>query len=248
MQKAAIVTGVNGGIGSSIAEFFLNKGYAVFGTDLHKSTHLKLSAYWPVDLDSLVRTVEMQEQFQTELGVALKKFQCELAGLINNAAIQILGDIETLKMSEFLLTQTVNVAAPLLMAKLCLPYMVTGKASIINIGSIHGSLTKPKFVSYATSKAAVRGLSKALAVDLQGRVRVNCIEPAAIATDMLLDGFKNHPDKLVDLEGCHPSGIIGKAEQVAELCYFLINSEIPFLNGACIGINGGIAARLHDPV
>lgn len=201
-----------------------------------------------MDLFTLVNDKVMQSDFKSNLSNMLECQKFDLKALVNNAAIQILADVDTVTVDDFLLTQAVNVAAPLLLSKLCLPNMQLGQGAIVNIGSIHAELTKPEFISYATSKAAIKGLTQAMAVDLSGRARVNCIEPAAIATSMLIDGFKDKPGKLEELESCHPSGHIGSTGQVAELCYFLVDGKVSFLNGACIGLNGGITARLHDPV
>jgi NAD(P)-dependent dehydrogenase (short-subunit alcohol dehydrogenase family) len=66
-----------------------------------------------------------------------------------------------------------------------LPELEKAAGSVINISSIHARLTKKDFVAYDNSKAAISGMTRAMAVDLGPRVRVNSIEPAAIETDML---------------------------------------------------------------
>lgn len=248
MQKAVLVTGVNGGIGSAIAQHFMQHDYAVFGIDIQPEPSVELAHYWSLDLSMLVNVPQLQTDLKNDLAMQLETHKTSLEALINNAAVQILGDISSVTMEDFILSQSVNVAAPLLLSQLCLHHLKSSNGVIVNIGSIHAELTKPAFISYATSKAAIRGLTQALAVDLEGQVRVNCIEPAAIATDMLIDGFRETPEQLNELKACHPSGDIGRPEEVADLCYFLVESKIRFLNGACIGLNGGIAARLHDPV
>ena len=248
MRKAVVITGVNGGIGSATARNFLQADYVVFGTDIQPDTAVSLDAYWPIDLVELVGNPELQAEFKQALAGQLDKHQADFKAVVNNAAVQILGDVDTVTMDDFLLTHTVNVAAPLLISQLCLPHMERGQGVIVNIGSIHADSTKPGFISYASSKAAIKGLTQALAVDLAGRARVNCIEPGAIATNMLVAGFEANPDKLQELEACHPSGQLGTPEEVAELCHFLVDSNVTFLNGACIGLNGGITSRLHDPV
>ena len=246
MQSSVLVSGVNGGIGSAIANYFAVQGYAVFGLDKQPGAAVPLAAYYSVDLAELVDSPALQLQLKAAINDGLQQRNSRLNALVNNAAVQILGDVSTVTMPDFLLSQTVNVAAPLLLSQLCLPLMNGG--AIINIGSIHANLTKPGFISYATSKAALRGLTQAMAVDLGGEARVNCIEPAAVATDMLVDSFKSQSEKFQKLESCHPSGKIGEPAEVAELCFYLANSKASFLNGACIGLNGAIAARLHDPV
>lgn len=247
-MQAVLVTGCNGGIGSAIAQHFSASGYCVLGIDRQQEGAGVVNHYFQLDLADLVDSKSLQEQLVSKVAALIQQESLVLKAIINNAALQILGSVSVLVIADFLLTQKVNVAAPLLLTQLFVKELELKNGSVINIGSIHAELTKPEFVSYATSKAALRGLTQAMAVDLQGKVRVNCIEPAAIATDMLVDGFKNDPDKLAELNACHPSQAIGKPEDVAELCFFLVNSSLIFLNGSCIGMNGAISSRLHDPV
>ena len=117
----------------------------------------------------------------------------------------------------------------------------------MNIGSVHAQATKPGFVSYATSKAALHGLTKALAVDLGGAVRVCAIAPAAIATDMLEAGFEGRASEREQLDAFHPAGRIGKPQEVAKVVAFLLQREMAFLTGSILTLDGGILSRLHDP-
>lgn len=128
-----------------------------------------------------------------------------------------------------------------------LPQLEQARGSVINISSIHARLTKAHFVAYATSKAALSGMTRAMAVDLGGRVRVNAIEPAAIATDMLKAGFAGQPEQFALLEACHPQGRIGTPAEVAALALAIADGELRFLHGACVAMDGGISGRLHDP-
>jgi NAD(P)-dependent dehydrogenase (short-subunit alcohol dehydrogenase family) len=246
--QSVLVSGCNGGIGLAIAHYFSVNGYYVVGIDRQHDNKSDANHYIQLDLANLVDSKLLQNTLTSDIGAIVQKEGLALKAVINNAAVQILGGVSQLSMEDFLFTHKVNVAAPLLLTQLFLQMLEQHKGSVINIGSIHAELTKPEFVSYATSKAALRGLTQSMAVDLQGKVRVNCIEPAAIATNMLVDGFKDAPHKLAELNACHPSQEIGKPEEVAELCFFLVNSSVTFLNGSCIGMNGAIASRLHDPV
>ncbi|WP_101758437.1 SDR family oxidoreductase [Oceanicoccus sp. KOV_DT_Chl] len=245
---AILITGSNGGIGSAICSYFSSRGYFVIGTDCQAEDKHNVDFYYSVDLLELVDKKDYQKSFISAVNDIIEKKGLILKSVVNNAGVQILGSLAELSIDDFLVTQKTNVAAPLLLTKLLLEYLKVEKGIVINIGSIHSTLTKPEFISYATSKAALKGLTQSMAVDLAGVVRVNCIEPAAIATDMLKDGFKDCPEKMQELVDCHPSGKIGIPDEVAELCFFLVNSSLNFLNGESIGLNGAIASRLHDPV
>ena len=92
---------------------------------------------------------------------------------------------EQLGLADWQETLDVNLMAPVAISRALLPQLKRQRGSIVHIGSIHSQLTKPGFTAYATSKAALAGLTRAMAVELGGSVRVNAIEPAAIATPML---------------------------------------------------------------
>jgi len=151
-----------------------------------------------------------------------------------------------IKLEDWTETFNVNLTGPLMMSKLFLSRLEAGHGSIINIGSIHQQLTKPKFISYATSKSALIGLTKAMAVDLEGKVRVNAISPAAIETDMLRAGFDNNESALDELRKIHPVQRIGYPADVAKLALFLASENTGFLHGANLTLDGGISSVLKD--
>jgi NAD(P)-dependent dehydrogenase (short-subunit alcohol dehydrogenase family) len=155
--------------------------------------------------------------------------------------------VETLDRDDWINTLEVNLLAPFFITKLLLTQLEQVKGCVINISSIHASLTKSNFVAYATSKSALSGLTRSMAVDLGKRIRINAIEPAAIETRMLRDGFKNNSDRLKELELCHPVGEIGQVDDLSKLALAIASDELSFLHGTCIPFDGGIRSRLHDP-
>ncbi|WP_269618884.1 SDR family NAD(P)-dependent oxidoreductase [Zhongshania sp. BJYM1] len=244
MKKAVVITGTNGGIGAALKEKFSEEGYAVIG--IGKSPDQKnCDAYIQVDFIELARSEEVLKCFCEEILPLFKKYS--LAGLINNSALQILADTKSLTLNDFQSTLSVNLIVPFILSKICLEFLQENKGSIVNIGSIHAKLTKKTFVAYATSKGALETMTKAMAVDVGSKVRVNLIAPAAIETEMLVDGFKACPEKYTQLKDCHPTGSIGQPEEVANIAFYLINGSTPFLNGAVIDLTGGISAKLCDP-
>ena len=240
-MKVVVVTGHQGAVGASIASRLAAEGYDVIGIDRRVS-----GSEGDIALDlATLGNPAVRQRLLKALQARLQEGQC--VALINNAAVQHLGSLEDLSLEEFMESQTVNVFAPLLLSKYLLPYLARGGGQIINIGSIHAQQTKPGFVSYATSKGALATLSRALAVDIGERVRVNTISPAAIDTNLLRAGFQRSPELLETLERYHPTRSIGSPAQVAGLVAGLLQGDLPFLNGADIELTGGIGARLHDP-
>ncbi len=241
-MKKVLITGVLGGIGSSLAKIFKENEYYVIGLDVrevysewcHKFIHFDLQQYC---LDSLYRK-QMNELFDEKIS--------DLDVLINNAAVQILGGIEEIKLDDWNHTMNVNLTGPFLLSQHFFRKLESTNGCIINISSIHYKLTKKRFVSYATSKSGLVGLTKALSVDFHGRVRVNSISPAAIDTDMLQDGFNNDLSKIKELCKLHPSQRIGRPEEVSKLALLLADNNLNFINGANISIDGGIQNVLKD--
>jgi NAD(P)-dependent dehydrogenase (short-subunit alcohol dehydrogenase family) len=244
-RLAVIVTGASGGIGQALVNTFNEAGYCVIATDL-KPAPSDLPAEHFISAD-LKRTVN-EENYAAEVFTKIHRVlnDTPLKALINNAAIQILSDAETLSRQVWRDTLSVNLLAPFFWMQALLPDLQIANGCVVNIGSIHGALTKPRFSAYATSKAALVGLTQSLAVEWGNRIRVNAIAPAAIATPMLKAGFKGHEDKSEELAELHPVGRIGNVEEVARLALYLISDDAGFINGATFSIDGGISARLYD--
>jgi NAD(P)-dependent dehydrogenase (short-subunit alcohol dehydrogenase family) len=244
--RFAVITGAAGGIGQAMVQEFSANGYTVIATDWVPAPE-GLGAHHYLQAD-LARTVE-DEVYAEQVFGQIKTWlgKAGLAALINNAAVQILGGADSLTRNDWQQTLNVNLVAPFIWTQALLPALEHAKGSVVNISSIHAKLTKKNFVAYATSKAALSGMTKALAVDLGGRVRVNCIEPAAIATDMLKAGFDRNPAGLSLLAQYHPSGVIGSPRELANCVRKIIEIDTSFLNGAIVSFDGGISSCLHDP-
>ncbi|MBE2259443.1 MAG: SDR family oxidoreductase [Rhodobacteraceae bacterium] len=245
-QGFAVVTGAAGGIGQATVRGFHAAGYAVIATDLVPApADLPCRVYLEVDLARTVADTAYSADVFGRIRVLLAGQG--LAVLVNNAATQVLGGAETLGRDDWRHTLNVNLLAPFFWTQALLPALEQARGSIINISSIHARLTKPGFVAYSTSKAALSGLTRALALDLGGRVRINAIEPAAVATDMLKAGFIGRPKRFRKLKSCHPVGRIGTPEEVAACALWLASDNAAFVHGSCIALDGGIGAVLYDP-
>lgn len=248
LKKSILVTGVLGGVGSALKSQFEANGYLVIGTDVLGSPSGDIADFFQIDLSKFVLDQRLRSKFRQTILKLLKTRGAKLHGIVNNAALQILGGVSDLHLRDFEETIRVNLSAPLMMTQLFLAELSASRGSVINIGSIHAKLTKSGFVSYATSKSALRGLTQSMAVDLGSKgVRVNVIEPAALSTEMLKAGFSENIQEFVELENFHPTGYIGAPAEVAKLCLFLMSPSCPFMNGAVIPLDGGIGVRLHDP-
>lgn len=246
-SRAAVITGSAGSIGQAICKVFKDAGYKVIGLDIKDQGGVEADERLHGDLMRFVADAEYRDRMLQAIRSAAGDTQ--IGVLCNNAAEQRLASTENVSMTDWQASLDVNLTAPLLLTQGLVHDLESAGGSVINIASIHARLTKPKFVAYATTKSALIGLTKALAVDLGGRVRVNAICPAAIDTPMLREGFEGRSSSdLESLHKCHPLGRIGQPSEVAELALWLASPQASFVSGASYDIDGAISSRLHDPV
>lgn len=247
MKKKVLITGVNGGIGRALVDAYVKAGYQVIATDFRNmiwtSNEVKTI---DIDLQEFVHNSAYADDKVNKLSDLIGDHGLDV--LINNAAVQILGGMNNLTRNDWRTSLDVNLIAPFLLTQALLISLEKCSGCVINISSIHARLTKRNFIAYATSKAALSGMTRAMAIDLGNRIRVNAIEPAAIGTEMLKASFSGKTEELDTLESCHPVNRIGKPEEVAELALTISEGKYGFLHGACIPLDGGIGARLHDPI
>jgi NAD(P)-dependent dehydrogenase (short-subunit alcohol dehydrogenase family) len=246
-QRTAVITGALGGIGTALVEIFSRAGYKVIAIDCgSKSKFASPAMFVSADLERFVNDEKYAQRLITEIRAFIADAGLDV--LVNNAAIQLLGNIEKISREDWRKTLDVNLSAALFLSQALLADLEKNMGSVVNISSVHARLTKRNFIAYATSKAALSGLTRALAIDLGGRVRVNAIEPAAIDTPMLLTGFTSEPERYEQLKECHPQQRIGTATEVAQLAHAIVEGKFGFMHGACLSLDGGISCQLHDPI
>lgn len=249
--RSVLVTGAAGGIGTSLVAHLAAEGWQVLATDRPEVCpdavdNSLQSVHWlPADLQELAIGGNALDAFAAQLEVITRTKP--MTAIVHNAALQRLGNFADLTSADWQATIAINVLAPVAINRRFLPDLIANRGSIVHISSIHSQLTKAGFTAYATSKAALSGLTRALSVEIGAQVRVNAIEPAAIRTPMLEAGFAEQPEGLAQLESFHPSGSIGSPMDVARAVSYLIDPANTFLNGCLLELGGGIHNRLHDP-
>lgn len=242
-KGAVIVTGASGGIGQALCRRFRDDGYFVIGTDLRPGEGA--DKWFEMDLARLGDDPAYLREALVALlgGVGAHP----LRALVNNAALQIVKPVEALQPGDWQRSLAVNLLGPFLLIQAMLKRLEAGSGSVVNIASIHGSQTLPGFTAYAVSKAALEGLTRSLAVELGGRIRVNAIAPAAVATPMLREGFRGQDERLARLADAHPARRIAEPEEIALIASFLVSESAAFITGAVFPVDGGIRSRLHNP-
>ena len=235
MTRNAVITGANGGIGSALCSVFQESGYHVIGIDRQPKGSIRCDDFIQLDIMALTRDTSTR-------ALLIERFHKVLAGhgvsaLINNAAVQILNPADRISVSEMHDTLDTNLVGPLMLIQILLSDLERAGGSVVNMASVHAVATKPGFVAYATSKSALVGMTRALAVDLGARVRINAITPAATATPMLLAGFEGKDKEFRQLASMHPLGRIAQPEEIARVALFLVSDASSFITGATLLID-----------
>lgn len=245
-QKWVLITGASGGIGKALVSSFSQNGYSVIAADITEfSSQEANTVNMHLDLEQVVLDEGYANSLKRKIDALTEGIG--LSALINNAAVQLLGNVKEVSRKDWQSSLNVNLSAPFFMTQLFLDSLKKNMGSVVNMSSIHALQTKRNFITYATSKGALSSLTRNMAVDLGNAIRVNAIEPAAVNTEMLQAGFEGKEEQFRLLEAFHPIARIASPEEVASLALFLCSDQSTFIHGACINATGGIHGCLSDP-
>ena len=245
-MKVVLITGANGGIGTAMCKTFKERNWIVVGTDMSReATHAYVDTYISADLTNPVS----QERIISTIQEKYAQLDC----IINNAACQICKPIWSMSVEEWDSVYHCNVRSVFLFAKHGLDLLRANKGNIINVSSVHSIATSDEIAAYASSKAAVSGLTKNLAIELgKFGIRVNSICPGAVDTPMLRRGLlRGHAgggssdEVLETFAKTHLLGNVGQPREIANFVYFLADdTNGKFINGANLLIDGGASIKL----
>ena len=236
--KVAIVTGGSKGIGYSIAERFLKEGAKVIICSRNKSELSKAAAklgcdFHQLDVSDSSGVNSMSEWFSKEHG--------KLDILVNNAGLIRPGRITKTTEEDWDLQINVNLKGPYLMSNNFLPHM-NNRGAILNISSTVGLRAMKGAAAYCASKGGVVNLTRAMALDLAGKIRVNCICPAVVDTPMVDERVQAGSVSREVLDNVQPIGRMGKPEEIAAMALHLCGPEAEWTTGSIITVDGGQTA------
>lgn len=241
MSEVVLITGASGGIGSATAKVFANAGYKVaihYNSNEDAANSLKadiesvggICAVFKADISDSVQVKTMFRNIKETLGA--------VDILVNNAGAG--KQIMFQDISDELWHDTfgINVDGAFYCCREALSDMIRKKSGrIINISSIWGVTGASCEVHYSAAKAALIGLTKALAKELgPSNITVNCVAPGVIDTAM-----NSHlgEEVLKELADETPLSKLGTPEDVAEAILFLASDKASFITGQVLGVNGG---------
>ena len=236
-KKVVLITGASRGIGAATARRFAAGGYQVVINYNHSRSQAEALAEeiggWAVQAD-----VSNPVQVEKMVDNVLDKF-CQLDILICNAGIaqqKLFGDLTD---EDWRHMFAVNVDGAFYTIRAALPHFIHRKAGrIVTVSSMWGQIGGSCEVAYSASKAAILGLTRALAKELgPSGITVNCVAPGVIATEM----NANLDDAaMAALAEETPRGVIGRPEDVAEAIWYLASDAAGFVTGQVLAPNGGL--------
>ena len=241
INKTVLITGASRGIGNAIAKVFSENDYNVIINYLNSQMSAQaLEASIKEDgRSAIVYKADVRDRNQVQDMVEKGVLEYgSIDVLVNNAGIsqqKLFTDITSEEWDDML---SVHVKGTFNCCQAILPYMIEKKqGKIINISSIWGLTGASCEVHYSTAKAAVIGLTKALAKELgPSNIQVNCVAPGVIDTNM--NAFLNE-DETNELIEETPLLRFGRPEEVAESVLFLASSNSDFITGQVLSPNGG---------
>ena len=249
--KTALVTGAAQGLGAAAAERLALEGASVLLTDIDaagvEQTANAIAERCPDRVRALRHDVTDEADWHRALDLARDAFG-GLNILVNNAGIGSLASVEDETLENWRRVHAIDLDAVFIGCKYAIPLMAdSGGGSIVNISSISGIIAGHNLAAYNSAKAAVRHLSKSIALHCARRgngIRCNSVHPSFIDTPILdgLAGSAGRDAAVAKLERQIPLGRVGRPEDVAYAVLYLASDESAFTTGTELIVDGGISA------
>jgi len=246
----ALVTGAGGGIGQAIVQRLVAEGLSVAVTDCDTNALRSLVDRLPANSNVLAVIGDVVEpDFRKELiGDTVEAFG-RLDVLVNNAGIMSGGGPDTISSEDWDRVHGINAKAPFFLVQEAIPHLAAARGAIVNQSSILGLRANHGLAAYTASKAAVVGMTLALAVDLAAKgVRVNALCPGTIDTPMpwsFVASVLGSDQDDVAREALVARQLLkrlGTPDEVAAAAVFLASDDASFITGVALPVDGGWSA------
>lgn len=240
--RRAIVTGGAWGIGEAVAKLFLDQGCQVLVADTDAAGFR--DRFGAHGAEFIEADVGDRDAAGLIVARAVERFG-GLDILINQVGIGIYVPLETMTDEQWERTQDVNVAAMFRLARAAMPHLKVSQAGrIINTSSIMGAIGDDLMGAYSTSKHAIIGLTKNLAIELAPHgITANYIVPGPVMTESARVAFEQMPGYEDYWKKRAPLGRLAKPDDVARAVLFLASDDAQYITGSGLRIDGGILSR-----
>ncbi|MDX1418457.1 MAG: glucose 1-dehydrogenase [Rubricoccaceae bacterium] len=245
-DRIAVVTGGAKGIGAATAALFAREAarVAILDTD-------EAGAETAADLGEAARFVRCNVADGAEVERAFQEVQDALGGvdvLVNNAGIQRYGTVTQTDEALWDEVLDVNLKSAFLCARQALPAMqARGGGVVVNVASVQAFISQQNVAAYTTSKTALLGLTRSIAVDYAPAVRCVAVCPGTVDTPMLRWAVNESPDPdevMREVHEMHPVKRIATPEEVASLIGYLCSDDAAFITGQAFRIDGGLGLSI----
>jgi len=239
-KKIAIVTGGNSGLGYATAKKFCDNGIKTYVIGRTKERTEDACAEMGDNAVPLIFDLTKLEEIPGMIqGIFDKEGHIDM--LVNNAGINMKKDFIDVTDAEFEKIVQTNLFSVFAISREVVKKMKeTGGGSIVNISSMAAQYGMPKVVAYASSKTAIEGMTRSMAVDLaQYNIRTNCIAPGFIKTKMTAKALDSDPPRKEKVFSRTPMGKMGLPEDIADAVYFMCSDEAKFVTGTVLPVDGG---------
>ena len=249
-NRVAVITGSGSGIGRASAREFAREDARVVVADVNaeagRETVRLIEATGGTAI-AVETDVASPESVENLVKLTLQEFSA-VHCLFNNAAIQVNKTVEDTTVDEWNREMAVNLGGVFLCSKYFLPHLRRTRGAIVNMASVNGFFVEPMCAGYCATKAAIIGLTKAMAID-HGKegVRVNCICPGYIDAGLAEGYFRAQPDPAAARAAAgklHALWRIGRPEEVGRVAVFLASDEASFMTGSAVVVDGGFGSGL----
>lgn len=240
-----IVTGATHGIGRACAQTLALSGKRVLATGRDVAAGAELAAESPF-ITFMKGDVTSQDDCKRIVEHALELGDGVLSGLVNNAGMSKRISFAQATQTDWDDVFAVNARSAFLFTRHALAGLRKGRGSVVNIASVAGMTGEEGLALYCASKAAVIGMTEALALEFGDEVRFNAVCPGQIATRMM-ERILSDPLRKRQLELRIPANRFGLPEEVADVVAWLLSDQSSYVNGTVIAIDGGETAGLRTP-
>jgi NAD(P)-dependent dehydrogenase (short-subunit alcohol dehydrogenase family) len=241
--RSVLVTGAGRGIGAAIAQRLSAEGASVACIDLDGASAERVAASLPTPGLALELDVSQEEAVRKAIE-KVKNSWGSLNVLVNNAGIAgPQTPVGRTPLPEWQRTLAVNLTGPFLMCKHALPLLQRSKGCIVNVASALALVAKTDEAAYHASKAGLVHLSRTMALDYAGQVRVNCVCPGAVRTPMIesvLPPGEETERALAEYGRIHPLyGRLAYPEEIANAVLFLASDDASLITGTALPVDAG---------